>query len=238
MTTQSQPSETKLNKWGYNTIARQLIAPVILGAIIFWAAGTTDWFWGWVFNVVHLLAWLMMTVVLIRANPELLNARGRRRLDGKRWDIIILTIYGLDWIAMLVAGGLDQRYGWTGPSASHWYVLGNVLILVGFALTTWAMAVNRNFEPQVRIQTDRGHNVISSGPYRWVRHPGYTGVLIGFYLGMPLALGSWAAFAVGLVGLVVMVIRTALEDRTLQAELPGYADFAQRTRYRLIPGVW
>jgi protein-S-isoprenylcysteine O-methyltransferase Ste14 len=238
MAAQSQSRKAQLTIWGYNTIAKQLMGPVILGALMFWAAGTTDWFWGWVFNVVHVLAWLMMTVVLVFANPELLNARGRRRADAKQWDMIILTIYGIDWIAMLLVGGLDYRYGWTGPVAAHWLIVGNVLILLGFALTTWAMAVNRNFEVAVRIQEDRGHHVISSGPYRVVRHPGYTGVILAFYFGMPLALGSWAAFAVGLVGLVTMVVRTSLEDRTLQAELPGYVEFAQCTRYRLIPGVW
>lgn len=227
-----------LNLLGYNTIAKQLMGPVILGAIMFWAAGTTDWLWGWVFNMVHLLAWGMMTLVLVRFNPELLNARGQRRTDAKPWDNVILTIYGLDWALMFVVGGLDYRYGWTGEIASHWYILGNVLILLGFALTTWAMAVNRNFEAQVRIQRDRGHQVITGGPYRFVRHPGYAGVILSFYFGMPLALGSWAAFAVGLVGLVTMVVRTSLEDRTLQAELPGYTEFTQRTRYRLIPGVW
>lgn len=100
-----------LNLLGYNTIAKQLMGPVILGAIMFWAAGTTDWFWGWVFNVVHLLAWSMMTLVLVRFNPELLNARGQRRTDAKPWDNVILTIYGLDWALMFVVGGLDYRYG-------------------------------------------------------------------------------------------------------------------------------
>jgi protein-S-isoprenylcysteine O-methyltransferase Ste14 len=194
--------------------------------------------WGWVFSIVHFLAWLLMTVVLIRENPELLNARGKVRADAKRWDMIILTIYGIDWIILLLLGALDVRYGWTPPIAPLWYVLGNALILVGFGITTWAMAVNRNFEVAVRIQEDRGHKVISSGPYRYVRHPGYTGVILGFYFGMPLALGSWPAALAGLIGLIVMVIRTRMEDRTLHAELPGYADFAQQTCYRLIPGLW
>lgn len=234
----TQDSLARINIWGVNTIAKQILSPVILGVILFALAGTTDWFWGWVFNIVHVLAWLLMTVVLIIWNPELLNARGKRRDDAKRWDMIILAIYGIDWIIMVVLGALDMRYGWTGPVAPVWHIVGNALILVGFALTSWAMAVNRNFEVAVRIQDDRGHNVITGGPYRYVRHPGYTGVIVAFYLGMPLALGSWPAAVAALIGLVVMVIRTAKEDQTLHEELPGYADFAQDTRYRLIPGVW
>ena len=234
MTAQS----SRINIWGYNTIAKQVLAPVILAVIMFLIAGTTNWLWGWIFNIVHFLAWLMMTVVLIRQNPELLNARGKRHRGEKRWDQIVVSIYGIDWIVMIVLGALDMRYGWTAPISPVWYVIGNLLILAGFALTTWAMAVNRNFEAVVRIQDDRDHNVATSGPYRYVRHPGYTGVIIAFYFGMPLALGSLPAALAALFGLAIMVLRTALEDRTLHTELPGYVDFAQQTRYRLIPGVW
>jgi protein-S-isoprenylcysteine O-methyltransferase Ste14 len=237
MTAQTQHKKQSIDIWGINTISKQLFGPIILGALMFAVAGTT-WYWGWVFNTVHFLAWLMMTVVLIRYNPELLNARGTRRKDGKRWDYIILGIYGVDWILLILLGGLDVRYGWTVSTSPLWYILGNALILIGFALTTWAMAVNRNFEVAVRIQEDRGHTVISAGPYRYVRHPGYTGVILSFYFGMPLALGSWAAAVAALIGLVVMVVRTAMEDRTLQDELPGYSAYTQQTRYRLIPGVW
>ena len=118
-----------------------------------------------------------------------------------------------------------------------WHVLGNGLILAGFGLMTWAMAVNRSFEVIVRIQTDRNHKVVKRGPYRYVRHPGYTGVILAFYFGMPLALGSLPAAFIAVVGLATMIVRTLLEDRTLQAELPGYQAFTHETRYRLIPGV-
>jgi protein-S-isoprenylcysteine O-methyltransferase Ste14 len=126
----------------------------------------------------------------------------------------------------------------TGAHSPVVAILGNLLIIAGFALLTWAMVANRNFEATVRIQEERAHKVIDSGPYQIVRHPGYTGVIIAFYFGIPMALGSWAAFLVGLVGLITMVVRTALEDRTLQEELAGYKEFTQKTRYRLIPGVW
>jgi protein-S-isoprenylcysteine O-methyltransferase Ste14 len=238
MTTQIKRSSARLDKWGYNTIAKQVIAPILLAALMFAIAETTDWLWGWVFQIIHFLAWLMMTVVLIRTNPELLNRRGKRQAKDKNWDFVLVSIYGIAWILMLVLAAFDFRYGWTEPIAPVWHILGNILILLGFALTTWAMASNRHFEVTVRIQEDRDHHVISSGPYRYIRHPGYSGVILAFYFGMPLALGSLSAALIAVIGLATMVIRTALEDRTLQDELLGYSSFVKQTRYRLIPGIW
>src|SRR5262249_25597043 len=150
----------------------------------------------------------------VRRNPELLNWRGRRQANDKGWDFVLVSIYSLDWIAMLVVAALDFHYGWTSPAAPEWHLLGNLLILLGFALTTWAMATNRHFEATVRIQEERNHHVITDGPYRYVRHPGYTGVILAFYFGMPLALGSLPAALVAVIGLAVLVLRTTLEDRT------------------------
>lgn len=236
MTTES--IKPKIDIWGYNTIAKQLIAPIVLAVLMFALAGTTDWFWGWVFSIVHFLAWLMMTVTLIIKNPELLNARGKRRDDAKNWDKVILALYGINWIALILLAGLDIRYGWTGETAPFWHVLGNLLILIGFAITTAAMVVNRNFEVAVRIQADRQHTVTTGGLYQYVRHPGYTGVILAFYIGMPLALGSWAAGLMALIGVIIMLVRTHLEDQTLQHELAGYKTFTEKTRYRLIPYIW
>ena len=234
----STQDKTPLDKFGWNTVAKQILSPIILGAIIFALAGTMDWFWGWVFNIVHVGVWLAMTLVLWRANPELLNARGKQGKGTKTWDVILLSIYGIAWILMIVLGALDFRYGWTGDVAPLVHILGNLLIILGFGLTIWSMVVNRSFELTVRIQAEREHKVIDDGPYQYVRHPGYTGTILAFYFGMPMALGSWIAFVIGLIGLVTMVVRTAMEDRTLQAELPGYVAFTQKTRYRLVPGLW
>lgn len=235
MTTNQQ---SKINIWGYNTIAKQLLSPVILGIILFALAGTTDWPWGWVFNILHVIVWAGMTFALIRWNPELLNARGKRGQGTKGWDMVLLSLYGIAWIAMVIVGALDRRYGWTVPFPVLLPVIGAVLVVAGFALTTWGMVVNRNFEVTVRLQNDRNHNVITSGPYQYVRHPGYTGVIMSFFIGMPLVLNSLPAFIPAIIGAVVMIVRTALEDRTLQAELPGYREYTQQTRYRLLPGVW
>jgi protein-S-isoprenylcysteine O-methyltransferase Ste14 len=231
--------ENKINIWGYNTIAKQILSPIILGVVLFALAGTTDWLWGWVFNVLHVLVWVGMTVALIVGNPELLNARGKRAKGTKGWDMVVLSIYGLAWISMVVVGALDMRYGWTQtPFPLLLALIGCALMVAGFALTTWGMVVNRNFELTVRLQEDRGHNVATTGPYRYVRHPGYTGVIISFFIGMPLVLNSVPALIPAVIGAAVMILRTALEDRTLQAELPGYREYTETTQYRLLPKVW
>jgi protein-S-isoprenylcysteine O-methyltransferase Ste14 len=136
----------------------------------------------------------------------------------------------------IVAALDDGRYHW---SHLPWWVcvLGYTLVIAGMAGVTWAEAVNKFVEPTVRIQTDRGHKVIDTGPYAIVRYPGYVSSFLAF-IGMALALGSLLALIPAVVSCLLLVVRTALEDRTLQAELPGYKEYAQRVRYRLVPGVW
>ena len=231
--------ECKINIWGYNTIAKQVLSPIILGVVLFALAGTTDWLQGWLFNIVHTAVWVGMTIALIYGNPELLNARGKREKGTKGWDMVLLSLYGLAWLALLVVAALDARYGWTAaPTSPALVLIGSGLMIAGFALMTWGMLVNRHFELTVRLQEERGHNVVTTGPYRFVRHPGYTGVILSFFIGMPLVLGSVPAIIPAIIGAIVMIVRTALEDRMLHNELPGYLQYAQETRYRLLPGVW
>jgi len=140
------------------------------------------------------------------------------------------------YLIMIVAA-LDVRFGWSTPPFIPYGPLGAALFLVGTAFFLWAMNTNTHFEGTVRIQTDRGHRVCDRGPYAHVRHPGYVGFLIAL-AATPLVLGSWRSFAGAAVSMFALVVRTALEDATLRKELPGYAEFAQRTRYRLVPGIW
>lgn len=158
--------------------------------------------------------------------------------SAKAWDKVLAPLMALSVGHILViVAGLDHRYGWS-PEFPLWLiVLGLILISLGYAFATWALAENRFFSSMVRIQTDRGHVVCDSGPYRLVRHPGYAGNIPPL-LGIVLALGSVWALIPAVVALSITVVRTALEDRTLQEELPGYRDYAQRVRYRLIPGVY
>ncbi|MCC7447448.1 MAG: isoprenylcysteine carboxylmethyltransferase family protein [Anaerolineae bacterium] len=240
MSTPVTPTRVQLDKYGYNCIARHIGMVMMICAPLFIGAGSWDWSWGWLYSSVMLIGWIALSVVLARYNPELLNARGKRAksmVNTKRWDWIILGIYTVLLLAAPFVAGLDYRYGWSAPPAPAVNVIGLLIQIAGLALLTWAMAVNRFFESTVRIQQNRGHQVMTTGPYRYVRHPGYVAVILQF-IAIPLALGTWAALIPAGLGIVLYVIRTALEDRTLMQELPGYTDFAHRTPFRLLPGVW
>lgn len=177
------------------------------------------------------------SLYLWRVNPDILAARINRHQGTERWDKILLGFFVVTWVAIMPVAALDDgRFEW---SAVPWWVcaLGYWLFLVGTGIVTSAQAVNKFFEPTVRIQGDRGQQVIDSGPYAVVRHPGYVGGVL-FSLGIALALGSlWALIPAG-VSSLVLVLRTKWEDETLQAKLSGYKEYAQRVRYRLIPRVW
>jgi len=138
---------------------------------------------------------------------------------------------------VLLIAGLDTRFGWTGRVALALQIVAIAIFMLGGALFSWAMVSNAYFSTVVRIQEDRGHTVCTTGPYRFVRHPGYVGAILQS-LAVPLMLGSlWALVPGGLAALLI-VARTALEDRTLWEELDGYKEYARRVRYRLLPGVW
>ncbi|MDD3597171.1 isoprenylcysteine carboxylmethyltransferase family protein [Sulfuricurvum sp.] len=158
--------------------------------------------------------------------------------DAKSWDKILAPLMAISLsFPLVIVAGLDHRYGWT-PQLPTWLtILGLVLITLGYAFATWALVENRFFSTTVRIQTDRGHAVCDSGPYRIVRHPGYAGNLLAV-AGIIMALNSVWTLIPSLAALVIAVIRTTLEDRTLHEELPGYPEYAGRVRYRLFPGVY
>jgi len=138
---------------------------------------------------------------------------------------------------MVIVAGLDHRYNWSSEFPPWLIVIGFILISLGYAFAAWALAENRFFSSVVRIQTDRGHVVCDSGPYLFVRHPGYAGNILALF-GIVLALGSEWTLIPATVASIIAVIRTTLEDQTLQEELPGYRDYARRVRYRLIPGIY
>lgn len=230
-----------LDRYGYNTIARHMSLIIITCLPLFLAAGTWSWDWAWVYTAATFIGWTTLNIVVARENPALFNQRGRPNREmtvgAKKWDLVLLAIYSILLIVVPVVAGLDYRNGWSAETSPVIHVIGIALLLLGFIPLTWAMAANRFFDPTVRIQTERGHQVTDDGPYRIVRHPGYLGIILQF-IAVPLSLGTWVALIPALLAVVVYVVRTALEDKTLQAELPGYADFAQRTRFRLLPGVW
>ncbi len=158
-------------------------------------------------------------------------------MDGKSWDMSIMSVVGITTLARLVVAGLDYRYGWTGEFPLTLQIAALFVSGIGYALVVWATGSNAYFSQIVRIQTERGHAVASGGPYRFVRHPGYVGSIL-YELSLPLLLASWWAFLLGALNATLFVVRTALEDRDLQKELDGYKTYAERVRYRLLPGVW
>jgi protein-S-isoprenylcysteine O-methyltransferase Ste14 len=205
---------------------------------LFLPAGTWAWSKGWLYLIVVLAASVVSTIYLRRVNPDVIAGRVNRHEGTRRWDLLLGLLGFLPtMLAIPIVASLDDgRFHWS--HVPWWGCLqGYVLIATGFVGVTWATAVNKFFEPLVRIQTDRGHKVIDTGPYAIVRHPGY---VFGFlmFLGMPLALGSWWALIPAMLLAPLLVVRTNWEDGTLRDELPGYEEYAQRVRYRLVPGIW
>jgi protein-S-isoprenylcysteine O-methyltransferase Ste14 len=207
-------------------------------AVLFAAAGRLDWYGAWTYIALLVVMQVRVIVMLRRTSPDLLVERSRIREGTKSWDRVIAPLIALVLpILMWLTAGLDLRYAWTVAFPPPVQVLGFIVAAASAELAAWAMAANRFFASTVRIQTDRGHHAVSSGPYSVVRHPGYVGML-GFTLATPLALGSLVCFIPAGLCALLMLLRTVLEDRTLRAELAGYPEYAQRVRWRLIPGLW
>jgi len=211
--------------------------PLCLLVLVFLPAGSIGWRPGWIFLGVLFLAFGTSALVLARINPMIYRARSRIQPGTKAWDKTLLAVLLPAMVAILPIAALDAgRFHWSAPPL--WVVIvGYVAMLKGVAVTAWAQAVNPFFEPGVRIQTERRQQVIDTGPYRFVRHPGYLSALLLFF-GMALALGSYWALVPAALASALLVLRTSLEDQLLQRELPGYQDYARRVRQRLIPGVW
>jgi protein-S-isoprenylcysteine O-methyltransferase Ste14 len=217
-------------------IIRELLRPFIVLAILLIAAGTFTWTNAWVFFVIFLIFQLAYVGILGKTNPQLLTMRSKIQKGTKRFDKVLLAFYFSTALVLMIIAGLDVRYAWS-TMASGFIFLGIVLYIVAYGLVLWAMIVNPHFEGTVRIQEERHHTVCSSGPYKFVRHPGYVGMILGGY-SISFILGSWWGLVPACLMTVLAVIRTRLEDQTLHQELPGYKEYSQRTRYRLVPFVW
>jgi len=223
-------------------VARRVVQILILvafqAAMLFLSSGQLGWSWAWVFIGLYLAGISVNGSLMMRYNPETIAERARAGDNVKGWDKIVGGLFGVMYfVVMLLVAGLDVRSGWSRPVALALHIAAAVAFVLGFALLIWSMVSNAYFATVVRIQKERGHTVCNAGPYRFVRHPGYVGAIIQSFA-VPLLLGSlWALIPGGLAALL-MVARTALEDQTLREELKGYIEYAQQTRYRLLPGVW
>jgi protein-S-isoprenylcysteine O-methyltransferase Ste14 len=218
-------------------VAYAIGLPLSLLGLLFLPAGSIGWRAGWLFAAVVILAFGISALVLARVNPIIFRARSRFQPGTKRWDKVLLSVILPAMVAIIPIAALDAgRFHWS--VVPPWGVaLGYAALLAGIAITAWAQAVNPFFEPGVRVQTERHQHVIDTGPYRFVRHPGYISALLMFF-GMAFALGSFWAIAPAALAAALLVLRTSWEDRLLRAELRGYADYARRVRWRLIPYVW
>jgi len=211
--------------------------PIVIALLMFLPAGTCAWPRGWLFVLVLLGVISAVFFVLNRVNPEVIVARSKFHEGTKGWDKIMLSLYFPAMAAVLFVAALDDgRFHWF-PVEGWVCGVGYALLLIGIGIVTWAEAVNKFFEVTVRIQTDRGHEVIDSGPYAIIRHPGYIGGML-HAIGIALSLGSLWALVPASVASVVLIVRTQWEDQTLQQELNGYKEYTQKVRYKLIPRLW
>jgi protein-S-isoprenylcysteine O-methyltransferase Ste14 len=216
-------------------LIRLVIYMLVVGVVLFVSYGGVDWVMGWVYMATTFVS---TGIIIFKIGEDLLRERRGKKTGVKRWDIPLAVFIGrLGPLILLVVAGLDKRFGWS-PGIPLYVIVAALLVFIfGRYIAFSAMMANKFFSSVVRIQEDRGHGVVSSGPYRYVRHPGYTAIIL-YSVSAAIVLESlWALIPAGLI-LIVTIIRTALEDRTLRAELEGYADYAGRVRYRLIPFVW
>lgn len=229
------PTKTQLRR---TVMIRLLLYGLFLAAVLFGTAGTLDWWRGWLFVALALGTMVPTALAMADEMPDLLVERMSRKKGAKGWDrIFVPLVAGIGPIATWIVSGLDVRFGWSSSVPWLLSTVALVAALLGQGLTVRAMRENRFFSAFVRIQKDRGHRVVDTGPYGRVRHPGYTGAIV-FSVAVPLLLGSLWALVPALATALLLVARTALEDRTLKRELEGYDEYARRVRCRLVPGLW
>lgn len=221
---------------------RLTLVYLFIPLLLFLCGWDIAWWQAWVFLLLFVAAGVGGRIWAEWRHPGLMVERDQamveRAVEVKSWDKVIAPLMAVSLsFPLVIVAGLDHLFGWS-PQFPLWLnIIGFILIMLGYFIGVWAMAENRFFSSMVRIQKDRGHMVCDSGPYRIVRHPGYAGNLLPL-VGIVLALSSLWTLIPAAIALIIAVIRTALEDRTLQEELPGYLDYTRRVRYRLIPGIY
>ncbi|MGR5067452.1 methyltransferase family protein [Vibrio alfacsensis] len=235
-TVNEQATQTvSLRQW-LRLITVYLLIPLIL----FICGGDIGWLQAWLFLMLFLVEGVASRMWAEQRHPGLTAERQNIEniQNAKAWDKVLAPLMAVSiTFPMTIVAGLDHRYNWSSEFPLWLIATGFTLISLGYTFSAWALAENRFFSSVVRIQTDRGHTVCDSGPYRFVRHPGYAGNLVALF-GIVLALSSVWTLIPAIVASIITVIRTTLEDQTLQEELPGYRDYVQRVRYRLVPWVY
>ncbi len=238
-------SAKKVSKEAAQTVSprqwiRLVVVYLLIPLILFICGGDLGWWQAWLYSMLILAAGIGGRMWAEKRHPGLTAERQNIEniQKAKAWDKVLAPLMAVSVVfPMVIVAGLDHRFNWS-PEFPLWLsVVGFNFIAFGYAFAAWALAENRFFSGVVRIQTDRGHVVCDTGPYRFVRHPGYAGSMLPLF-GIVLALGSVWTLIPAAVATIIGVIRIVLEDQTLQEELSGYRDYAQRVRYRLIPGIY
>ncbi|NPV08985.1 MAG: isoprenylcysteine carboxylmethyltransferase family protein [Anaerolineae bacterium] len=225
---------------GPGAVALFAVYVLLAPAVLFLTSGDWRWGMGWAYSITVVVLSVASRGVAFLVNRDLLaeRARGVGGEGVKPWDRLLSPLTGLVGpLVIWATAGLDQRLGWSVDLALGLQIMALAVVVLSYGVGTWAMAVNPFLSGGVRIQAERGHRVVDTGPYSYVRHPGYAAALIS-YLATPLALDSLWGLAPGLLTGALLVVRTILEDQTLSEELPGYRQYTEKVRYRLVPGVW
>ena len=223
-----------MNKNVMKRVIQVVVTLAAQGILLFVSAGTVMWQWAWIFLLLGIVILIINFFVL---PVELVAERGTKKENVKKWDRILTSVSIIPYLGMFIVCGLDYRYEWSGDLDISLNVSGLILYFLGSMLFTWSMISNKYFSTMVRIQLERDHSVATNGPYKYVRHPGYVGFIL-FTLATPLALGALHGLLIAGIMAVIFIIRTRLEDKTLKAELKGYADYSAIVRYKLIPFLW
>jgi len=222
-----------VGQWGSVVSAYLLVALILFGI-----SRDLSWTQAWLFTVLVFVAGVGGRALAERKHPGLMDERLHVDEGVKDWDKVLGPLMGFGILfPHVIVAGFDHYYGWTTPFPFWVHTLAFVFIMLGYALGVWAIIENRYFSALVRIQTERGHEVCDTGPYRYIRHPGYAGNVLSSFL-IAFLLDSWWVMIPAGIALIISVTRTALEDRDLIKELPGYQEYASRVRYKFIPGIW
>ena len=224
-------------KSAVNRGAQVLFSLLLVAALFFLSVGKSNVPRAWFYFGLYFVSLVMNMIIFIKYNPEVVKARSKI-LKGKMkwWDKVYAMSYTVLMLTIPIVCGLDVRFN-TSALGIEYYIVAILLFILGWSFTSWAMVANKYFEGSIRIQKERDHKVVSTGPYSIIRHPGYAGMIL-FYTSMPLGLGSLYGLVPVLLLTGAFIFRIHFEDKMLQQELEGYKEYTKRTRYRLIPGIW
>jgi protein-S-isoprenylcysteine O-methyltransferase Ste14 len=233
-------SSSKLSRFILEKAARSIGALMSLGLLLFTLAGKVAILGFWIYLATAIIYQIVSLLIVVPRYPayiDLDEARKARHSNVKTWDKVVLWVLAGVTFLMYGLAALDLGHLHVGQLSVWFSIPGVALYLVSSMLNQWAMVHNPHFERGVRIQSEGEHRVARTGPYSYVRHPGYLGSML-FYIAFPLISGSMLAWCGSMLGILGILARTSLEDKTLQQELAGYAEYAREVRYRLVPYVW